>query len=151
MKKTYLTTALTLVLAMGFTSCSSEADENVESTDNTEVTENQEEPKEEEIEEVESPLGYFSDLVGEWTVDAATAGIKMDLTFNEDGSFNQKMGEINADGTWEVAGEKSIKVTTPNAKDGQTWLVSNLTETSVDICWNPDNPNPKTLPMERVK
>lgn len=152
MKKTYLTSALTIVLALGFNACSGDTNEdNEEVANNTEVVDEQEEQPEETDMEEESPLGNFAQIVGNWTVDAATAGVKMDLSFSEEGVFTQKMGEINQEGTWEVVDEDHLKVTTPNTKNGQTWLVSNLTESTVDICWNPDSAKPKTLPMQRVK
>ncbi len=145
MKKTVLPIALSILMIAFFTACSdgTQNKKNEDST-NTEIASEQEQ----EVEE--SPLGNFSILVGEWTVDAATAGVQLDLIFGDDGSFNQKMGEINADGTWEVVDEEHIKILTPNTT-GQTWLVTNLTETTVSFCWNPDSPKPKTIPMERVK
>ncbi|MCF8297792.1 MAG: hypothetical protein K9J13_09640 [Saprospiraceae bacterium] len=145
MKKYYLATTLSILFLIGIISCNEGAknttDEAAEAAVIEEVIESAEEA---------SPLGNFAGLVGEWTVDAATAGVQMDLTFGEDGSFKQLMGEINQDGTWEIIDENHVKVVTPNTK-GQTWLVTELTEESVNICWNPDKPEPKTIPMQRVK
>lgn len=132
-------------------SCSQEA-EKADETNQVEQDVQEEvidEPKEEEKEE-ESPLGAFQGLVGSWTVDAATAGVQLDLTFTEEGGFTQKMGTLNGEGNWEIVDDEHIKISTQHTK-GQTWLITDLTENSVNICWNPDKPDPKTIPMERVK
>jgi len=150
MKKTILTIALFSFGFFGMTSCSSEGSNEAEDTENNTEVEAETEEEEPEPEEEVSALGNFEGLVGEWTIDAATAGVQLDLTFGEDGSFAQKMGEINATGTWEVVSEDRIKLVTQNTK-GQEWLVTDLTETTVNVCWNPDKPNPKTMPMQRVK
>lgn len=146
--KTVLYIGLCICLFATFTACS----ETTETTDNSEQTTDQEVVNEEpeEIED-ESPFGNLSKLVGEWTADAATAGVKLDLTFGEDGSFNQSMGPIKAAGTWTQIDDQHINVTTPNTNaEGQKWKVSNLTENTVNFTWNMEN-NPKTIPMTRVR
>ena len=148
MMKTVLYTGLCICLFVTFTACS----ENTESTDNSEQTTDQEVVNEEPEEIVEeSPFGNFSDLVGEWTVDAATAGVKLDLTFGEDGSFKQSMGPVQGVGTWSRIDDEHINIVTQNTKaEGQKWKVADLTESSVSFTWNLDS-NPKTIPMTRVK
>jgi len=149
MKKSTSIIAILSFALISFSACTNpSANETTEAGDNAAV----EEAVAEEVEEVpvqESALGNFKDLVGKWTIDAATAGVQMDLSFGEDGSFTQKMGQINATGTWEVIDGEHIKIVTENTK-GQTWLVTGLADKTVDICWNPDSPKPKTLPMQRV-
>ena len=152
MKKPFIATVFLFFLTLGITSCSGDApQEENESANNTEVSvEQEQEETEPEVVEPESTSENFSELVGDWTIDAATAGIQMDLSFGEDGSFSQKMGAVNGEGTWEVVDEEHIKIVTQNTT-GQTWKVTDLTETTVNICWNPEAAKPKTLPMERVK
>lgn len=101
----------------------------------------------------ENSLGNFSGLVGNWTVDAKTAGMKMDISFTQEGGYKQVMDSkepIVNEGTWEVVDDKHIKIVTPNSK-GQTWLITDLTESSVNVCWNPESAKPLTLPLQRVK
>jgi hypothetical protein len=152
MKKAILTIALFSFAVFTFTACSSEVTNEAEEVESdTEVeAETVEQESAPEPEEEVSVLGNFEGLVGEWTVDAATAGVRMDLTFGEDGTFSQKMGAVNASGTWEVISDERIKLVTQNTT-GQEWLVTDLTETTVNICWNPDKPSPKTIPMQRAK
>lgn len=150
MKKSFLTITLSLLIASTITSCSNETEKEENESENTTEQVEQSEPEHVEPIEEESTLGSFESLVGEWTVDAATAGVKMNLTFNEDGSFKQIMGQVNGNGTWEVVDNEQIKIVTQNTK-GQTWKITDITETSVNMCWNPDKPNPKTIPMQRVK
>ena len=157
MKLTSLKPTFVLLSLLYFSACSNNAstgetaieEVNIEQTEasgnETTAPESEAEIKEDKA----SLFGNFDGLIGKWTVDAATAGVKMDLTFNEDGSFKQVMGTINQTGTWEVVDDTHVKVTTPNTK-GQTWLITELTDASVNICWNPDSPKPKTIPMRRV-
>ncbi|MDG1334142.1 MAG: hypothetical protein P8P74_17550 [Crocinitomicaceae bacterium] len=75
----------------------------------------------------------------------------MSLTFGDDGSFNQSMGPVQAEGTWTKIDDEHINVTTPNTKaEGQKWKVTNLTDATVEFTWNLDK-NPKTIPMTRAK
>ncbi len=146
MKKTLLTTTLSLALLLGLNACASDTKVAEKSPDgNYEAA--APEPDDTPIEE-ESPLGNYSGLVGTWTIDAATAGLKTDFTFNEDGSFHQLMGQIDQTGTWEIVDDTHIKVTTKKGK-GKNWRVTDLNTSTVDICWNPDSPKPKTLHMQR--
>jgi hypothetical protein len=147
MKSQTVNVSLVLLLLSGLISCAGEPE--VDSTKSENSTEQIEQEPTEASEPV-SLLGNFQGLVGEWTVDAKTAGVKLDLVFNQDGSFKQMMGQVNGDGTWEVVDEEHVKIVTQNTP-GQTWKISELTANSVNLCWNPDNPNPKTFPMERVK
>lgn len=147
MIKSVLKTSLIICSFAAFTACS-------ESTENTESTEGSEETTSQEISEEpveESPFGNFANLAGEWTVDAATAGIKMDLTFGDDGSFKQSMGPIQASGTWKTVDDEHVNIVTENTSDaGQTWKVADLTDTGVNITWNPGEAKEKTIPMTRV-
>lgn len=95
-------------------------------------------------------LGAFEALVGKWTIDAATAGVQLDLTFGADGSFRQQMGEMDASGTWSVKDDTHILVETENTTEPHVWEVTDLTAHSVNISWNPDSPQMKILPMQRV-
>ena len=151
MKLTLLNFALFSILFVGITSCS-ESKMTDESNSKDEISEQVEETKTPETEEIieDSPLGNFEGLVGEWFVDAATAGVKLNLTFGEDGSFSQVMGQVNGKGTWEIIDDEHIKIVTQNTK-GQTWKITDLKETTVNLCWNPEKPNPKILPMKRIK
>lgn len=108
-----------------------------------------EEIVEEESSEKESALGAFKGLVGEWTVDAETAGIRMDISFGADGTYKQSMGTSKSNGTWEIIDDQHLIIVTQNTK-GQKWRVSELNETGVNICWNPDSEKPKTIPFTRV-
>lgn len=147
MIKSILKFSLTVFAFAAFTACS-------ESTETTETPQESEETSQETVEpqeEEEVEVAPFAGLIGQWTVDAATAGVKMDLTFGEDGSFQQSMGPVQQEGTWTEVDEEHINIKTQNTKgDGQKWKVSNLTEESVDFTWNLDK-NPKTIPMTRVK
>lgn len=152
MKKPIYTFALVGIIALGMTACSSESgdeqdlvENEAEQIDQYEEKEEQEEPLEEE-----NLLGNFKNLAGKWTVDAATAGIQMDLMFGEDMSFIQKMGAVNGEGTWEIVDETHIKIVTQNTK-GQTWQITDLTDDEMKVNWKPDAPNPKIIPMTRVK
>ena len=153
MKKPIYTFTLVGIIAFGMTACSGNSkDEQDGTTDGTEqIDENmdKEEPQEEPQEE-ESTLGNFEALVGDWTVDAATAGVQMDLTFGEDMSFSQNMGAVNGEGTWEIVDETHIKIFTQNTK-GQTWEITDLNAEGMKVNWKPDAPNPKIIPMTRVK
>jgi hypothetical protein len=152
MKKTILKTTLSICLVAGVASCAeTETDEPTDNETTSEIViEEPEAP--EEVEEIveESAFGNLAGLVGSWTVDAATAGVKMDLTFGEDGSFKQVMGTVNGEGTWEMIDDEHVNIVTQNTK-GQKWKITELTENGVNLCWNPDNPKPKTIPMQRVK
>lgn len=134
-----------------FSACSNNASTTETAIEEVNTEESAAPASEAEVEEEQASLfGNFDGLIGEWTVDAATAGVKMDLTFGNDGSFKQAMGTVNQTGTWEVVDDTHVKVITQNTK-GQTWLITDLTNASVNICWNPDSPKPKTIPMQRVK
>lgn len=110
----------------------------------------QHELTQEEEETASSRLGAFEALVGKWTIDAATAGVQLDLTFGEDGSFRQQMGEMDASGTWSVKDDTNILVETENTTEPHVWEVTDLTAGSVNISWNPDSPQKKVLPMQRA-
>ena len=127
------------------TSCSQQTDQTNEETESTSTETEQTEV----VEEPTSTLGNYETLLGNWTVDAATAGMQMNISFTEDGKFHQEMGEnIVQDGTWEIVDEQHIKIITPNTK-GQTWLITNLSNDGVNVCWNPDSDKPKTIPFQR--
>ncbi len=139
--------AIGLILALS--ACSS-------STTSTEYTASDASPSQEvqskeAPEKQESKLGKYEGLQGKWTVDAATAGAQIDLTFNEDGSFAQKMGPVDfQNGTWTIVDDEHINIITPNTKaEGQKWKVTELTESSVNLTWNLER-KPMTLPMTRV-
>lgn len=144
-KSTHLT--LLAVALFVLASCGQKSNE----THETNEPQSEESTKPEAVEEPASKLGNFETLLGNWTVDAATAGLQMDISFTEDGKFHQKMGELSEQsGTWEIVDEQHIKVVTPSTK-GQTWLVTNLSNEGVSICWNPDSDDPKTIPFQRAE
>jgi len=152
MKKTILSATLFISLLAVFSSCSEDV---ITETDDQEQQEDLDmtphESQQELVEEEQvSPLGNFSELVGEWTVDEATAGVKMVITFGEDGSLSQVMGPVNGLGTWKIVDEKHIIIATQNTK-GQTWEVTDITDSGVNICWNPESAKPKVIPMKRVQ
>ena len=130
------------------TGCSNESGKELNETESEveQVDLNVDETPQEE----ENTLGNFEGLVGDWTVDAATAGVQMDLTFGKDMSFVQKMGTINGEGTWEIIDETHIRIVTQNTK-GQNWEITDLTTDQMKLNWKPDSPNPKIIPMNRVK
>lgn len=154
------------LISFGLFSCSNSAEK--EAASSNETTEESggeaaagnlaEEPIEEPVEEIaeeesseeESSLGAFKGLVGEWTVDAETAGIRMDISFGADGTYKQSMGTSKSNGTWEIIDDQHLIIVTQNTK-GQKWRVSELDESGVNICWNPDSEKPKTIPFTRVK
>ena len=141
-------THLTLFAATFFvlSSCGQKSNETNETTD----SQKEESAQPEATEESNSALGNYETLLGNWTVDAETAGLQIDISFTEDGKFHQKMGEHSEQsGTWEVVDEQHIKVVTPSTK-GQTWLISDLSNDGVSICWNPDSDDPKTIPFQRA-
>lgn len=152
MKKPVFTFAIVCAVAFGFTACSG-GDDAEGGDDNTEqqmdAIDDEKEDEEPEVEEV-SPFGELEGMIGTWTADAATAGVDVSLTFGADGSFNQEMGPVKGEGTWEMVDSEHIKIVTQNTK-GQTWLIKNLTESSVDVVWNPDAANPKTLPLKKAE
>ena len=154
MLKTTFKTLVGICVISAFASCTETAEEPTQTEEQQqEETVEQEEttPEPEEIVE-ESPFGNFSGLVGTWTVDAQTAGVQLDLTFGEDGSFKQSMGTIQATGTWSRVDEEHINVVTQNTSaKGQTWKVADLTEETVNFTWNITSPKPKTIPMARAK
>jgi hypothetical protein len=149
MIKSVLKTSLAICAFAAFTACS-ENNETTDSSQESEETVQEVSEPEEEVEE--SPFGNLAELVGEWTVDAATAGIKMDLTFGEDGSFTQSMGPVQGAGTWKRVDDEHVNIVTQNTNaEGQTWKVSGLTDTGVNLTWNPGEPKEKTIPMTRVQ
>lgn len=145
-------TTLSICLVAAIASCSNTS-EDAEKVEETEQIVDQDEAIEEPEEVVEeSPFGNFSGLVGQWTVDAATAGVKLDLAFDEDGSFRQDMGPVHGVGSWSRIDDEHIKIVTQNTKtEGQKWKVSDLTENTVNLTWNLESAKPKTIPMTRVK
>lgn len=149
MIKSVLKTSLAICIFAAFTACSESTESSDSSQESEETTQEISEPEVEEVEE--SPFGNFADLVGEWSVDAATAGIAMNLTFGEDGSFKQSMGSVQGIGTWERVDDEHINIQTQNTNGKfKKWKVENLTDESVDLTWNLDR-TPKTIPMTRVK
>gem|GEM_PF-1065584 len=152
MKRHTLLPAIIIGLTFGFASCNENSSEETNGTEVSETgNEEENETPEPQHEEEVSPLGNFEALVGTWSVDAATAGLAMTITLNEDGSFSHTMGDIAADGTWEVVDDEHIMIVTPNVENGQKWLVTDLTDASVNICWNPDSADPKTIPFQRAE
>ncbi len=151
MKKSLSIIALFVFTILLVAACSNSAEtsETTHTTKTKEVVEDTQEVKTEDASD-QIDLGAWNNLVGSWTIDAKTAGIQLDLTFNKDGSFVQKMGQINGEGTWEIMDAEYILVTTQNAKKGQRWKITDLTKDGVNICWNPESNKPKTLPMQRV-
>lgn len=150
MNTTHLKIACILFITATLAACSnSGSTETDNSNESTNTEENAEASAPEETAPEESPLGNFAGLVGSWTVDAATAGVKVDITFEENGTFKQNMGTLEGLGTWEVTGDETILIKTQHT-DGQTWKLSDLTEGSVNVTWNPDKPEPKTIPFQRV-
>lgn len=145
-KNTLFTLAASSLFVLA--SCGQKTDQ---SADSNETTTNEATQTEEPAPAPESKLGAYEGLLGNWTVDAATAGVKMDISFTEDGTFNQSMGENHKQsGTWEVVDDQHIKIVTPGAKNGQTWMVTDLTDKSVNVCWNPNSDKPKTIPFQRA-
>jgi hypothetical protein len=151
MIKSIIKITVALSVFATFTACSGSAEDVDVDALVDEISEEISEPEEEEEVE-ESPYGPLQGIIGEWTADAATAGVKIDLTFNEDGSFAQSMGpDHQQEGNWVKVDDEHINITTPNTNEGgQKWKVSNLTEETVDFTWNLDK-NPKTIPMMRVQ
>jgi hypothetical protein len=107
MKNQTVNVSLVLLLLSELISCTGAPE--IDSTKSENSTEQIEQEPTEASEPV-SLLGNFQGLVGEWTVDAKTAGVKLDLVFNQDGSFKQMMGQVNGDGTWEVVDEEHVKI-----------------------------------------
>jgi hypothetical protein len=139
-----LKTIYVLCLVLFLMSCSSQEKSNeAEEMQDSTTVENSEQAKEEPVAAVE----YF---IGSWTVDAATAGIQMDLTLRADGSLSQKMGEQEQIGSWVQIDKNHLRITSTGAPKGQTWEIVKSTTDELDICWNPDSDQPKTIPFKRV-
>ena len=147
MKKPLFIPTLLLSFLLAFTACDGEnTSETNDNVDSVATNVENETPK------PESKWGNFAGLVGEWNIDAETAGVETTFIFGEDGSFKQDMGVVQGEGTWEVIDEEHIKIVTQNtSEEGQTWLVTELAEATVNVCWNPEDPEPKVLPMSRVQ
>jgi len=108
---------MVLSIAFGFTACSGEDDsegneENTEQEMDAVDDEKEEDAPQEEV----SQFGNLEGLIGHWTVDAKTAGVKVDLIFGEDGSFKQEMGPVKGDGTWKVIDDEHINIVTQKYK-----------------------------------
>lgn len=104
-------------------------------------------PAAERVEEVVQKEGF----IGSWTVDAATAGAKMDVRFNEDGSYAQSIGKQETSGTWKKIDDTHLEMMNPNLKNPQTWEIKRMTENTIDICWNPSSAKPLTIPFKRAE
>jgi hypothetical protein len=138
---------LSLILTFIVAGCGQKTDK----TENQQKEEQKGKVAEPKAENPGSELGNFAGLIGNWTVDAETAGLRMDISFTEDGKFHQKMGESHEQsGTWEVVDDQHVKIVTPSTK-GQTWLVTELTDEGVNICWNPESDDPKTIPFQKAE
>jgi hypothetical protein len=123
MKNTSLLFALIFISLIGLYSFS-------ESASNQEEVEIEEEIIEEVVSVIN--LGNCEGLVGSWTVDAASAGIQLDLSFGEDGSFTPLMGTEQAEGQWEVVDDELISIVS-TLTEGQKMNISELTEESMSL------------------
>lgn len=147
MKLTNITKLLAGGLIVALSACSSNSNTTKTTESETNTTG---EVATEEVEET-NDLGVYEGFLGSWYADAATAGVRIELTFNEDGTFAQVMGPENQEGKWVIVDDEHINITTPNTSaDGQKWKVSDLTENDVVLTWNLDK-KPIAIPMKRKK
>ena len=94
-------------------------------------------------------LGAYENLVGDWFVDAATAGTDVYLSFGADGSFSHEMADVKGTGSWKVINDEFIEVESTTQRTPKKWRISELDRNTVDICWNPESAKPKTIPFKR--
>lgn len=125
MNKTFKTIMLSGICAFALVACNSEtASKTIE--------------EETVVVEEENSLGKHAGIVGKWHVDAATAGVELSLGFTAEGEFSQKMGDIVANGNWEVIDDDYIEIVS-NLTEGQKVKVSNLTAKTATFTWYPSS------------
>jgi len=92
---------------------------------------------------------FLSSIVGEWTCDAATAGVQIDLEIKDDGTIVENLGGTIIDLKYEVISDNSLKVVNKDPNQGQTWEFTEIESNSMKMCWNPESDKPKTIPFTR--
>jgi hypothetical protein len=93
-------------------------------------------------------IAPIANFMGKWTVDATTAGAQIDLDVAP-GKFNMTMAGSSKDFTYTILEDGSLNVEGETLRKPQRWVLKELSDESVGICWNPDSDKPKTIPFTR--
>ena len=144
--------ALSITVAVLFISCSQSqsTDQNSDGNEANTTEETKQNADTQTVQplpdkEVKSSKG----VIGSWTVDAETAGIRMDLTFNEDGSYIQPMAGREIKGIWKQKDETHLSMQNEKQTKPDIWEIKGSSENTLNICWNPTSAKPKSIPFKR--
>lgn len=142
--------AIPLTLAMG--ACTGENTKAETPIPNETETTQEEAPQEEQREVVtDRPAQkiFVESILGEWTCDAATTGVQIAINIKDDGSIFQKVGVNETIQRYVALDGDRLQLINEKGETFQTWEVKNITKNSMDVCWNPESPDPKTIPYTR--
>lgn len=139
-------------LALAIVACTGKTTETEAPIPNETETTQEEVPQEEQREVVtDRPAQevFVESILGEWTCDAATAGVQIDINIKDDGSIFQKTGANETIQRYVALDGDRLQLINEKGETFQTWEVKNITENSMDVCWNPESPDPKSIPYTR--
>lgn len=134
----------TFVALLIITACSNSSNSDAAKTeDPTEITTSQEIAPKVEVEKSTSDL-----LMGTWVFEDPKINITQIITYNEDGTYALKMGELDISGTWELNDSILITKSRPDAP-GQKKTITQLDETTLATFWEPKGGKGRELVYKR--
>ncbi|MDC0015186.1 hypothetical protein OAD98_01330 [Flavobacteriales bacterium] len=89
-------------------------------------------------------------LLGTWEFEDTSLNITQVITYQEDGTYQMKMGSMDINGTWKLTDDVLITKSRPDS-DGQKKTIIKLTQDSLCTFWEPKGGNARNMNYLRSK
>ncbi len=89
-------------------------------------------------------------LLGSWEFADTTMQITQIITYQENGTYQMKMGSMDINGTWELTNNVLITKSRPDS-DGQKKTINKLTQDSLCTFWEPKGSPARNMNYIRSK
>jgi hypothetical protein len=86
---------------------------------------------------------------GTWACAAVTCAVDTKVDLQADGRFKLWIGEAIQEGTWDLISPNRIFVKSATLENGQEWEVRGHSDSTLNLCWNPDSKDPKIIPFKK--
>ena len=89
-------------------------------------------------------------LLGTWEFEDTSLNITQVITYQEDGTYQMKMGSMDINGTWKLTDDVLITKSRPDS-DGQKKTIIKLTQDSLCTFWEPKRGTGRNMNYSRSK